>query len=163
MSKSVRVIRRLNLVGNLWKSYSERSLSSLPEGRKLKRMLPGWRTMKFRSGNTHENNVASSVVSDMAAEHKATSRGAVYQRRYREKQKKTSKINAKFLTCATELAPELVQKFFEEKMVILIKFYYLSSCVKKHPNIFKPVLTEIGNTTRHRRKLRRLHEGNSGT
>ena len=32
-------------------------------------MLPGWRTMKFRSGNTHQNNVASSGISDMAAKH----------------------------------------------------------------------------------------------
>ena len=46
----------------------------------------------------------------------ATSRGAVYQRRYREKINETHKTNAEFMQYAVEQSPELVQRFFEEKV-----------------------------------------------
>ena len=124
VSKSVRVIRRLNLVGNLRKSYSERSLSSLSkeEVEAYASWLENYEIQKWNGcGALHQGAPCTSEDTG-------------------EKQKKTSKINAEFLACATELAPELVQRFCEEKTVILIKFYDLPSCVKKPPNIFKPVL-----------------------
>ena len=79
----------------------------------------------------------------------ATSRGAVYQRRYRERINETNKTNAEFMQYAVEQSPELVQRFFEEKAVILTKFYNLLNCVK-NSNIFKPV-TETSESSRSRR------------
>ena len=58
----------------------------------------------------------------MAKMAKPMSRGAIYQRKYPQKIEETNKVNANFMQYASEQAPELVQKFFEEKAVILTKF-----------------------------------------
>ena len=45
------------------------------------------------------------------------SRGAAAQKRYREKIKEVNKTNAKFMACASEKAPDLVDRFFAELKV----------------------------------------------
>ena len=45
------------------------------------------------------------------------SRGAVAQKRYREKIKEVNETNAKFMAYASEKAPDLVERFFAELKV----------------------------------------------
>ena len=83
-----------------------------------------WKHLSSSAGISRANSKASSNMN------RPKSKCPVYQQKYRKKIEQTNKVNAEFMQYASEHAPWIFQRFFEEKAVIFTKIYYLPSCVK---------------------------------
>ena len=76
--------------------------------------------MKFRSGNTHQNKNwrefqrQVQICSNMEKK----SKGAIAQKKYRDKARMLNKMNAAFMEFAKEKAPWLVEQFLNKNTVV---------------------------------------------